>query len=68
MSRLARLICWLFGHRYRVVQEFRPWSRRVVCDDCRGDWGMHDELRTMIEWDTEVEEMYRTMGYRILKP
>ena len=36
LERLVRrVLCWVTGHKYRVVQEFSPETRRVKCDRCR---------------------------------
>lgn len=62
---MRRLPCWIFGHRYEVWQHFSRASRRVVCDNCSGDWGMHDGERAFVPWDGQIEEMYVFMGHRI---
>lgn len=69
MNRLlAKLTCLVFGHRYEVAQHFCPWSRRVICRECRGDWGMNDDVRAFIPWSAELEGMYRLLGKRIINP
>lgn len=65
--QLKRFWCWLVGHRYYVHQRFSAWSRRVCCDHCGGDWGMNDDVRAIIPWSDELEELYRMQGHRILK-
>lgn len=65
MSRIARLWCFLVGHRYEVWQELTGHSRRVICDHCHGDWGMNDDVRSFIPWSGDMEEMYKTIGVRI---
>lgn len=64
---LSRIWCWITGHDYYVLQEFKPWSRRICCDRCGGDWGMNDDCRVVIPWSKELERMYEMMGHRILK-
>ena len=65
---VARAICFVFGHRYQVVQEFSYYARRVVCSDCRGDWGMNDDVRAFIEWDNELTDLYRSQGHIVHNP
>lgn len=65
---IAKIVCLIFGHRYVVAQEFEPWSRRVICPDCRGDWGMNDQERAFIQWCPELEEMYRSFGHVVHNP
>lgn len=62
---LRRVDCWLFGHDLYVLQHFGRGSRRICCDHCGGDWGMHDGMRAVIPWSGELAEMYELMGYRI---
>ena len=66
MSLLGRkLWCFLIGHQMYVWQEFHPWSRRVVCDHCGGDWGMNDCVRVMIPWSKELERLYEFHDFKI---
>jgi hypothetical protein len=64
----AKAICAVFGHRLEVAQHFSRYSRRVICRDCRGDWGMNDDVRAILPWDKDMEEMYRTSGKQIINP
>lgn len=64
---LARILCFIFGHRYEVWQVFSATSRRVVCDHCGGDWGMNDHVRAFVPWDGQLAEIYETMGIKIRK-
>ena len=61
----AKLLCLVFGHQYQVWQHFSRISRRVVCNRCGGDWGMHDEVRAFVPWSGEMTEMYERFGHRI---
>lgn len=60
-----KLWCLLIGHKFYVWQELNPWSRRVVCDHCGGDWGMNDDCRAIIPWGSELESLYRSQGILI---
>lgn len=62
---LRRLDCHLFGHDYEVWQRFTPYSRRVYCENCGGDWGMNDEVRALVPWDRDIEEMYKVLGHTV---
>lgn len=66
--KLRRLFCFIFGHRFHVLQKFSITSRRVICLHCDGDWGMNDNARAFIPWSSELEEMYIMFGHRIIKP
>ncbi len=62
-----RILCAIFGHQLYVYQEFEHYSRRVKCRSCDGDWGMNDNAPAFIKWDSELEEMHKMLGRRILK-
>ena len=62
-----RFGCNIFGHDYFVVQKFSSYSRRVGCTKCDGDWAMNDEVRCFLEWSSDFEDMYKTMGKIVLK-
>lgn len=65
---VGRVLCWMRGHKYRVVQEFSPECRRVKCDRCGGDWGMNDDAKALIDWDRDLENMERSFGREIKEP
>jgi hypothetical protein len=65
---MRKLLCLIRGHRLRIVQEFGTSQRRLKCERCGGDWGMHDDVRLIIPWDQELQRMYREHGYEILEP
>lgn len=63
-----KLLCYLIGHNYNIVQRFSKTSRRVECLRCKADWGMNDSVMSLIPWSGELEEMYELFGYKILRP
>lgn len=65
---VAKVICFIFGHRYQVVQEFSDYSRRVVCPDCHGDWAMNDDVRIILPWDDGFADLYRSFGHIVHNP
>lgn len=60
-----RIGCWIFGHQFFVVQEFSKYSRRIYCPCCGLDQAMNDDVRVVVPWDKDFEEMYRSMGHTI---
>jgi len=55
---LTKIICKIFGHKYRVSKVFSPYERKVTCDRCNQAWGMNDSIRMFIPWDGELESMH----------
>jgi hypothetical protein len=65
---MRKMVCLALGHRFRLVQEFGPSQRRLKCERCGGDWGMHDGARVIVDWSPEFEQLYRDRGFKILEP
>lgn len=61
MAPIKRLICWVFGHQYYVVQSFRFGHRKVGCARCQRYFAMHDGCRMLLDWDDDFEKFYRSM-------
>lgn len=67
MRLIRKLTCFVRGHDARVHQQITPWSRRIVCDRCGGDWGRNDDVRITLPWSDELEQFYTDRGY-VIKP
>jgi hypothetical protein len=65
MNWLKRLF---HKHDLYVIQEFTYYSRRVGCSKCNKTWGMNDQVHAFLSWDTELEELYKLLGHKIIKP
>jgi len=57
-----KIVCGLFGHKYHVLIKLNPGARKVGCVRCRKCWGMHDPTKSLIEWDSDLENMYKSFG------
>lgn len=62
MKTIERLLCALLGHKYVVLRVFNAGSRQVGCTRCNRKWGMHDDTRSFVDWDADLEQMYRMLG------
>lgn len=52
------LWCFLFNHKFYVVQEFGPHQRRIHCPRCGMDLAMNDNVRVVLPWCDEFENLY----------
>ena len=59
---IERLLCAVLSHKYIVQRVFSATSRQVGCTRCGREWGMHDTTRSLIPWDGDLEDMYRSFG------
>ena len=64
---IQKLKCFIFGHQKyeRVHQTFTPYSRRVICSRCGGDWAVNDDAQVTTNWNHEFAEWYRNRGHKI---
>lgn len=56
---MKALICWLFGHKYRLIRSYSPTQRRIGCCRCHEQFAMHDGLGALLPWDGEFAELYQ---------
>jgi transposase-like protein len=64
-----RIVCLLFNHEFRLIQTFEPQkSQRVRCKRCNRDFVINHNVRAVLEWDKELEELYRALGNKIIDP
>jgi hypothetical protein len=60
-SIMDKLMCFIFGHRYRLKQNINSYIREVKCERCQKEWGMNDEVRQLLPLDDELKEQHREM-------
>lgn len=52
------VLCYFFGHKFALVKQLTPHSRKIGCTRCRQMFGMNDDARAVIPWNRELEVMY----------
>ena len=62
MKTIIQILCALFGHKYVVLRVFNPGARQVGCTRCNRKWAMHDNTRSFVDWDGDLESIYRSFG------
>jgi len=48
------VICKIFGHKYKLIRDITPYLREIECENCKKEFGMHDELRCVLPLDDEL--------------
>jgi len=56
---MRKLMCMVLGHKYQIVERFTPAMRHIKCTRCGEHWGMNDDVRALVPWDEELEELGR---------
>lgn len=59
---IKKLVCWVVGHDYFLIKKLTRQSRKLGCRRCNKCFGMNDDVRAVIDWDQDCENMYELMG------
>ena len=59
---LRPIICAIVGHNYFVLQRLTAHSRKLGCHRCGCAFGMNDDVRAVIPWSRDLENVYRIIG------
>lgn len=63
MKLLQRLRCRLGFHGgLNVIQSFGS-AEHIGCPRCGRQMGIHHGMRAVIPWESDLEQLYRDMGY-----
>ena len=61
-------LCWWsnppfsFHHKnIRVVKRLSPNSYKAECKDCGRAFGINEDIRVVLPWNSELEDMYKLM-------
>jgi hypothetical protein len=68
MGLLRHILC-RFGHHRQldVIQTFGS-AQRIGCPDCGRQFGIHHGMRSIVPWDSDLEQMYRDFGHDTAAP
>jgi hypothetical protein len=58
---LINLICLIRCHDFKIVQELSRYARKLHCPRCGKYFAMNDEFQALLEWDSELEALYRML-------
>lgn len=61
MNMLNRIVCWLVGHRHRVLKKYGPRHKKVGCRRCKQVWCMADRMGIVVPWDGQIESDLETL-------
>jgi len=58
---MKNIICFLFGHQYRLKQHITKSIREVKCTRCKKEWGMEDRTQSFIPLDAELIALHKDL-------
>ncbi len=62
---MKSILCRILGHKYYLVKKLTAWSCKIGCARCDKFFGMNYDARAVIDWDYELEAMYKLMGIEV---
>ncbi len=67
MRLIKRILC-LFGyHKYFLIKELRPYSRKIGCKYCKKQFMMNDDCKCVLEWDQDFEDLEKRISEDLAK-
>jgi hypothetical protein len=52
---MKKLICKIFGHKYKLHRKITSSIREVKCTRCKQLFGMNDDIQTILPLDWELK-------------
>lgn len=66
---IKKILCRIFKHNFKVIQTFKHVHvQRLRCQRCKKDFAINHNIKAMLPWDEELEELYRALGNTIIEP
>ncbi len=62
MNIFQRIKCFFGHHKYFLIFIIDYENRKIGCRCCKKLWGMNDNVQLIVEWDNDLENMYRIAG------
>lgn len=56
---MKKLICKIFGHRYRILRNVSPTIQELKCDRCKTEFGMNHDARVILPMDDELRRLHK---------
>jgi hypothetical protein len=56
-----KIICYLFGHKYRLQKRISNTIREIKCKRCGLEFGMNDDVKTVLPLDNELRKLHKEL-------
>ena len=56
---MKRIICFIFGHKFRLLRRISPTTRELKCKRCKKEFGMNDDVKVILPMDYELRELHK---------
>jgi hypothetical protein len=51
--------CSILGHQYMIVKRYSKNVQKIACKRCHKVFGINHDVRAVLEWDDELDEMIK---------
>lgn len=59
--------CWNGNHDLAIVRRLTEASYIVHCRHCNGNFGMNDEVKSVLSFDKDMHRLYKSIGIKDTK-
>lgn len=56
---MRKLLCYLFGHKYRVEIYFDKSNQKLNCKRCHKKFRINHPTKSLLDWDKELENLFK---------
>lgn len=58
-QNLKKLICFIFGHQYRLLRKISDTTREIKCKRCKAEFGMNDDCKVVLPMDDDLRQAHK---------
>lgn len=55
---MNKILCFIFGHKYRLLKIVSPTTRELKCKRCNREFGMNDDAKVVLPMDKELRDVH----------
>jgi hypothetical protein len=55
---MKKLICAIFGHRYRLLRQISPTIQELNCSRCKKEFGINHTVKAVLPMDDELRKLH----------
>jgi hypothetical protein len=59
---MKKLLCWFFGHQYRLEKNLGFGCQKLRCKRCKAAFGINHQVKALLPWDSELEELHNEIN------
>ena len=57
MKTINKILCFVFGHKYRIKRKITSTIRELKCSRCKEEFAMSDDSQCVLSLDDEFREL-----------